>query len=58
MSLVFREVAEAQERDAVARLRYRIHVAELGKRPAEADHVREMLVDACDHDSVLLAARA
>lgn len=56
MNLVFREVTEAQERDAVARLRYRIHVAELGKRPAEADHVREMLVDAHDRDSVLLAA--
>ena len=56
MNLVFREVTEAPERDAVARLRYRIHVAELGKRPAEADHAREMLVDRHDDDSVLLAA--
>lgn len=56
MNLVFREVASAMELDAVARLRYRIHVAELGKRPVGTDHVREMLIDNHDHDSVLLAA--
>ncbi|MCX7061970.1 MAG: GNAT family N-acetyltransferase [Gammaproteobacteria bacterium] len=56
MKLVFHEVTEAPERDAVARLRYRIHVAELGKRPLEADHDREMLIDRHDADSVLLAA--
>jgi CRP-like cAMP-binding protein len=48
-------VAEtADEREACFRLRYRVYVEEMGKRPAAADHVRKSYSDALDEPATLL----
>ncbi len=48
-------VAEtADEREACYRLRYRIYVDEMGKRPAAADHTRKSYSDSHDKKATLL----
>ncbi len=42
------------EREAVARLRYRVYVDEMGKQPPNADHGRKMLADDMDDVATIL----
>jgi hypothetical protein len=50
-------VTSAEQLEDVARLRYQVHVEELGKRPPNADHERKRLVDELDSVSEVLFVR-
>ncbi|MEO8001420.1 MAG: GNAT family N-acetyltransferase, partial [Arenimonas sp.] len=54
--LQIRPIKSAEELDAVARLRYRVYVNELGRRPEGCDDDLQRLVDPEDIYSIVLAA--
>lgn len=56
MALTVRVVETAEDRDAVARLRYQVYVKQLGRQLPEADHKHRKLLEPLDELSTVYAA--
>jgi len=56
-SFQFRRAVTRSDLDAVARLRYQVYVAELGRSQPHADHAAQSLLEPLDHSSIVLVAQ-